>query len=306
MQLFRFRPAPAGSGSLRTAAGRLAIAGSLAISGFWAFWGGIEAFHEGWHLPTWYENVGLTLVQYTAPMLLFVLLSLAALHWPRVGLGLYAALAVFCIGFFGRFTQVVVYFLVLPLLGVGALFFAGRPAPTRRNRMLLAGAPLLVMLAAAAYPAYKTFTRVDDGFRGARLLGEGGARLVWAPEGPGWPQKPAPFAHAADACARLSADGTRLEPRAVNRWRLPTAAECVAAGRRHGRPSGGVWAGPGAQPVYRVQPDKETPLWNPRSPVIYWWTATPAGESRLIYVYDGKLWPKRPGGWYGWRCVRRP
>jgi hypothetical protein len=41
---------------------------------------------------------------------------------------------------------------------------------------------------------------------------------------------------------------------------------------------------------YAVTPDKESPLWNDRSPVIYWWTATEIDTERgFMIVYDGKV-----------------
>jgi hypothetical protein len=60
--------------------------------------------------------------------------------------------------------------------------------------------------------------------------------------------------------------------------------------------------------TYHVRPDKESPLWNAHSQVIYWWTATEADdESAYIIVYDGKVWLRRkrfaPAS-LGYRCVK--
>jgi len=38
--------------------------------------------------------------------------------------------------------------------------------------------------------------------------------------------------------------------------------------------AGGEWDEASHQATYRAWPDKESPLWNPHSQIIYWWTAT--------------------------------
>jgi hypothetical protein len=74
--------------------------------------------------------------------------------------------------------------------------------------------------------------------------------------------------------------------------------------------SGGVWDSEAARATYTTTPDKESPLWNPHSQVIYWWTETELDEElAYIIVYDGEVWPraKRLGPAYlGFRCVRDP
>jgi len=60
--------------------------------------------------------------------------------------------------------------------------------------------------------------------------------------------------------------------------------------------------------AYKTTPDKESPLWNIHSQVIYWWTATEVDDERAyIIVYDGKVWlrSKQFGPAYlGFRCVK--
>lgn len=62
--------------------------------------------------------------------------------------------------------------------------------------------------------------------------------------------------------------------------------------------------------TYRVMPDKEAPLWNRYSRVIYWWTSDEAAADRAYRVsYNGgvHVFPKatRRGYWAA-RCVREP
>jgi hypothetical protein len=92
-------------------------------------------------------------------------------------------------------------------------------------------------------------------------------------------------------------------------WRLPTVDEAVRSMARHGQNSGGIWDAEIAQAAYKITPDKESPLWNTLSQVIYWWTATEVDEERAyIIVYDGTVWPrsKHIGPAYlGFRCVKQ-
>jgi hypothetical protein len=120
--------------SREQALGWSAVVLSALISGFWAFWGIVENFHEGWYLPSLLDNLGLMLLQYLSPMLIFVALSFLAIRWPILGLSAYGALALFVVGFFGGFTEVTLYFLVLPLLLLGVLFWKGRPQPRQASR----------------------------------------------------------------------------------------------------------------------------------------------------------------------------
>jgi hypothetical protein len=74
---------------------------------------------------------------------------------------------------------------------------------------------------------------------------------------------------------------------------------------RHGVNAQGQWDSSLARARYSEQPDKESPLWNVHSPIIYWWTATEVDSgSAYIIVYDGKVWPKLKRQWMGCRCVK--
>jgi hypothetical protein len=75
-------------------------------------------------------------------------------------------------------------------------------------------------------------------------------------------------------CQYLSEDGLTLASMPQHIWRLPTVDEAVRSMARHVQNSGGVWDADIAKATYKTTPDKESPLWNVRSQVIYWWTAT--------------------------------
>ena len=294
----------------RQVLGWIAVALSLAITCFWAFWGIVENFHEGWYYESLLLNLGLMFVQYLSPMLLFMAATLVAIFWPRAGTGLHGVLALGVAWFFDGLANPITLLLSLPLIGLGALYWYGRPQPRRVAASLAIGLPLLTLAVSGVEPALRVSQRLDDGNLQARLVDGNGLRLIWAPEGPGWPRGGADWYQAQQACAFLDMEGLEIAPVAQHVWRLPTVDEAVRSMARHGQNSGGVWDAAAAQASYETPPDKESPLWNVHSQVIYWWTATEVDQERAyIIVYDGQVWPrsKQFGPAYlGFRCVKQP
>ncbi|MGD8464218.1 MAG: DUF1566 domain-containing protein [Anaerolineae bacterium] len=294
----------------RQIVGWIAVGLSAATTGFWAFWGIVENFHEGWYFESWLSNVGLMLVQYLSPMLLFMGVTLVAIYWPRAGAGLHGMLALGVAWFFGGLTNPVTLFLMLPLVGLGALYWYGRPRPRKVATSLAIGLPLLVLIVSGVGPALRVSQRLDDGNFQARLVQGNGLALVWAPDGPGWPREGANWVEARRVCEHLSQDGLTLAPEAQHIWRLPAVDEAVRSLARHGQNSGGVWDAQSAKATYETTPDKESPLWDVHSQVIYWWTATEADSDRAyIIVYDGEVWPRPKDfgpAYLGFRCVKPP
>jgi hypothetical protein len=154
-----------------------------------------------------------------------------------------------------------------------------------------AGLPLLVVIGFGIGPAIRVAGRVDDGFRGARLVEGNEVRLVWAPEGQGWPKKSESWEGAKRICRYLTEDGKSLASTPQNIWRLPTVDEAVRSMARHGKNCGGVWDPKNERAIYKITPDKESPLWDTTSQIIYWWTATEKDEDKVYsIVYDGGVW----------------
>jgi hypothetical protein len=292
----------------RQVAGWIAVGISTTITCFWAFWGIIENFHEGWYYESWLSNVGLMIVQYLSPMLLFMGVTLISIFWPRLGGILHVVFALFAIWFFQAFSNPVMFLLIAPLVGLGMLYWYGRPRPRKIAVSLVVVLPMLTLIIAGLNPVIRVSQRINDGDLQARLVHGNGVNLVWAPDGPGWPRTGVDWHEAQWACQHLSEDGLTLASNPQNIWRLPTVDDAVRSMARHGQNSGGVWDAEIAQPVYKTTPDKESPLWNIHSQVIYWWTATEVDEERAyIIVYDGKVWPrsKQIGPAYlGFRCVK--
>jgi hypothetical protein len=285
-----------------------AVGISIVITCLWAFWGITENFHEGWFFESLASNVGLMLVQYLGPMLLFMGAALLAVRWPRFGGGLHLVLALLAAWFFRAFSNAATFLIILPLIGLGALYWVGRPEPRRTAVSLIVGLPVLTLILAGIGPAVRVSQRVDDGNLDARTVQGNGVILTWAPDGPGWPRVGGSWYEAMRACQYLEQDGEALAPAPQNTWRLPSVDETVRSMSRHGQDSGGTWDAPTAKAKYITAPDKESPLWNVHSQVIYWWTATEIGdEQAYIIAYDGKVWPRAKRispAYLGFRCVR--
>ena len=291
--------------------GWLAVALSTLIACIWAFWGIIENFHEGWNHSSFFYNLGLMFLQYLSPMMIFVSLTLLSIAYPRSGGILHAligiALALFLFGW-DDFAPLVL--IIVPLILLGICYWFGRPQPRRLAYKIAVGLPLLTLVVCGVEPVVRISGRVNDGNLGERLVEGNGVRLVWAAEGNGWPREGVTWQEAVRRCQYLAQDGKTLADVPQNIWRLPSVEEAVGSMSRHTANSGGVWNTQTAKAAYRVRPDKESPLWNVHSQVIYWWTATEIDDERAyIIVYDGKVWQRRKRfapGYLGYRCVRMP
>jgi hypothetical protein len=299
------------SGRFRLYLGWTAVALSALVACFWAFWGIIENFHEGWYHRSLALNLAMMLGQYLLPALTFTGAACVAIRWPLVGATIHLAAAGAAAWHFRGASSIVVHVSIAgPLALTGLAYAFGRPRPRRRAVAAVVGLPLSTILVCGAAPALRVAGRIDDGDRGARRIAGRDVDLIWAPEGPGWPRDGVSWDEALRRCRHLAPDGLTVSEAPVGIWRLPTVDEGVRSMLRHGRNSGGVWDASRRQASYEVTPDKESPLWDPHSKVIYWWTATEASESEaFIVVYDGKVWPRPKSarwGYLGFRAVRDP
>ena len=294
----------------RQIVGWIAVGFSIAITCIWAFWGIIENFHEGWYYESLLSNVGLMFVQYLSPMLIFMGVTLISIYWPRFGGGLHVIFALLAVWFFQAFTKTVTFLLIAPLIGIGILYWFGRPQPRKIAVSLAIGLPILTLIISGIEPVIRVSQRIDDGNLQARLVHGNEVNLIWAPDGPGWPRKGIDWYEAQQVCQYLGEDGLTPAPVPQHIWRLPTVDEAVRSMARHGQNSGGVWDADIAEAAYKTTPDKESPLWNIHSQVIYWWTETEIDEEKVyIIVYDGKVWPRAKqlsAAYLGFRCVKQP
>lgn len=298
--------------STRNIIGWLAVALVTLVAGFWAFWGTIEAYHEGWCQPT----LGLRLLQlaaYLAMPLLLTAFAALSLRWPRLGATLFllvglsiAAAIVGAQAQFGWFITTTIT--AVPILA-GLMFLYGRPTPRRLAYAVAVGVPLATVILSGAEPVYRVSTRYDDGERGERLVEGNGVTLIWAPAGPGWDRDGnVTWGEALERVRYLADDGMTLADAPQDLWRLPTRDEIVRSLTRHNQNAGGAWEHEQAR--YQRRPDKESPLWDPHAPLIYLWTCEEADDDRAwIVVYHGGIHskPKNLGAASnGFRAVRDP
>ena len=269
---------------------------TLIFSSMWAYWGAIENFHEGWYSHSVWENIFMLVFQYLLFTWVFVLLAVISLRWKRIGLALHILIAGASIWFFsGASLSVLAGMIVLPILTLGLIYYFGEPEPKKWAYRLLVLVPLIIVLAISIPQSIKLSQRINDQDFGARLVEGNGVKLVWAPRGPGWPDKGTSWEDAQRICSYLSEDGTLLMPEPQNIWRLPTVDEAVRSMMIHGENAGGVWDPVEAKAVYVRTPDKESPLWDLHSKVIYYWTAdtSPRDAQRAyIIVYHGGVFER--------------
>ena len=292
----------------RQTLGWIAVGISSAVSSFWAFWGIIENFHEGWYYESLWLNLGLMFAQYLSPMLIFVAITLVSIFLPRIGSGLHVILALFMIWFFNAASNAATLLIILPLLGIGILYWFSRIQSPKLAAAIAAGLPVFVLLAAGIHPAIRVSQRLNDGNLSARVVKGNGVTLIWAPQGPGWPGMGTSWFGAEETCQYLNRAGLALASASQQIWRLPTADELVRSMSIHGQNSGGIWDPVVAEATYQTKPDKESPLWIVHFPVIYWWSATELDEDRAYMIaYDGKVWIRSKDmaiGNLGYRCVK--
>jgi len=117
-------------------------------------------------------------------------------------------------------------------------------------------------------------------------------------------------------CRYLSADGRMLMPKPQGIWRMPSTDEIVRSLIRRGQNAGCTWDGVSEQATCTVQPNKDTPLWDPDASTIYYWSADEYDSEMAWYVsytgggdYGGAI-DYQPKGWgnsrHGFRCMREP
>ena len=300
----------------RIVLGWIAVGLSTLVTSIWAFWGTIENFHEGWYYPSLIQNIGLMFIQYLSLMLIFMVIAILAVRFPKFGGILYTIIGIaFCIWIIltrrAISASIILSWLpvTVPLVIIGILYFFGRPESRKLAYAIIIGLPLFVIIVCAAEPVYRISGRINDGNYEARLIEGNNVRLVWAPEGPGWPHKGGvDWEKAKQICQFLKEDGKTLSDTPQDVWRLPTVNEAVRSATRHGKNCGGIWDSNTYRAIYNIKPDKESPLWDSHSQVIYWWTSTEKDEDKAyIIVYHGRVYPRSKSqkmGSLGFRAVK--
>ncbi len=204
------------------------------------------------------------------------------------------------------------------------------------------GIPLLIGIGVTTVNLPIVLTRVDDGNRGARLIEGNGVELIWAPAGPGWNWKQdfggypswdalasygihpwgldvakltGDHADQADMtetglCAFLDESGQHLLEEPQHIWRMPTVDEIARSLSLHNENAGCWWDGQTGKLPCETRTDKETPLWAPDQPPVYYWAGEEFDKDTAYYVSYTGFVSRQPKDWgnprHGYRCVRPP
>ncbi len=273
--------------------GWIGVAITTIFSSFWAYWGAFENFHEGWYSTSILNNISMFLFQYMIITIILVSLALIILRWKKIGIFMHIALSIFCIWFFSGPSSILI---IIPIAVMALLYYFGEPHPKKWAYRLIIFIPLIITLAISIPQGIKVSQRINDEDFGIRMVEGNGITLVWAPRGPGWPDEGISWQEAQDICKYLSDDGLTIMEKEQNIWRLPTADEAVRSMMIHGENAGGIWYAEEGKARYEETPDKETPLWDVHSKVIYYWTSDTSIEDiekAYIVVYHGGIFGKR-------------
>ncbi len=281
--------------------GWISVSVSILTACFWAFWGIIENFHEGWYFDSFWKNIGLMLIQYLSPMIITIALTLLSIRKNKIG-------AVFFIIIGGILSFLVNNAIIsVPFIFLGLLYWYSDFSQKKWKYRLSLVIPFLTLIIMGIEPVIRVSGRVNDKNLESRAIVQNNIALVWAPQGPGWPENGTNWYTADSICKYLKEDGLSMANQPQNIWRLPTVEEVVKSLQRHGVNCKGQ-LNPNMKPEYEIRPDKETPLWNPNSKVIYWWTKTEVDEDKaFIIVYDGKIWERKKNfapDYLGFRAVK--
>lgn len=286
--------------------GWIAVGIVLVIASLWAYWGGVENFYEGWYSKNIWENIFMMLIQYWLFAIIFIAIGLIGIRFRIAALIVCILLGIGAGIFFAGASFSVLWVMVLiPITGVGLLFFFGRPRPRRLAYIMILSIPIAILLVTSIVGLIRISNRVDDGYYGTRVIQGRSICLVWAPRGPGWPDEGVSHEEASYICRHLSEDGTEIKQEEVGVWRLPTVEEAVDAQMLHGENVGGIWYPEKGEAKYKKRPDKETPLWDPHSMVIYYWTSDIINEEQAYMIsYNGTVSTRYKDSHYGYLSFR--
>ncbi len=287
----------------------------LFLSGLWTFWGVSENFHEGWYFQSILKNLSLMFIQYLSIPTIIILLSLISIKWNKVGGILWIVLWIafsYFIYFGGNIPFSLKRFLLwlpltFPFFLIGISFYYYEIKNKKTAYILTIGVPVVIFLSLGIPNLIRIQKRYNDHNFGKRLVKGNRITLIWAPKGPGFPERGTNWYKAKEICSHLDESGVNISNKRKNIWRLPTRDELVRSLTFHNKNCGGYINKEG-KPVYKIKPDKETPLWDPNSMIIYYWTSE-AKDKKLSYLvsYNGRIlarYASNGADYHGFRCVR--
>jgi hypothetical protein len=276
------------------------------ISSFWAFWGIIENFHEGWYSLSLIDNLMMLFGQYLLLTIIFTTFGVAGILSGKAASILSILMAVLFILYF-KFSGTSIFFISIPLLIIAILFWFSHFPKKKIPLLIVIGIPLLTIIGFGIEPAIRVAGRIESTSLEQKLITINGQSLIFAPAGPGWQDNGTSWYEADSIAKHLNYDGSKVLPEIQNIWRLPALAELVKFSHRNGKPCNGL-LDKNNHPHYSTIPDKEPPLWNTHSKIIYWWTADGSSDSTAYrFVYNGTFYdtPKKVRwGYLAFRAVK--
>ncbi len=279
----------------------------------WSFWGIVENFHEGWYEKNIWLNIKIMLIQYLSIPLMLIFILLVSIYNRKIGAILFLVLWIASLSYvlflgnikFSLKRAVVWFFVLSPLLAYGTFLIFEGIKKKKRALIFWVVFPILLMIFIGGKRYIDVKGRFDDGNFGERIVYGNKVVLVWAKRGPGFPKKGGTWFKAYYTCSHLSLNGETILRERVNYWRLPTRDEIVRSLTKHNKNCGGEINN--GKAYYKVKPDKETPLWDPHSIVIYYWTSEKKGNMAYLVAYNGRIILRSANNgadYHGFRCVR--
>jgi len=270
----------------------VAIAISAAFANLGTLWGIIANFHTGWYFESFRANILLMFGKYLLAPGFFTLAAVIAIRWRKCGAALHLLFAIGAYALFGGM-KTGFWIVSASLAALGILYWLGTIANKKIAYILVLALPMLQIAGLGVYHGIRVASRFNDGEFGARKIEGNGISLIWAPQGPGWPDNGTSWEQANEICAHLSEDGKTIQKEALCLWRLPSVNEAVRSQVIHGQNAGGVWNEQIQKASYRLRPDKESPLWNSHRKTIYWWTSSETSLKKAFTIdYNGSVWPR--------------
>lgn len=273
---------------LRYLLGWSALLLATLFSCFWAFWGCVESFHEGFTFNSIFWNLFALLIRYLPYAIIAIILNLVAIRNKWIGGLLYLSMGIFILYWFIMYQEKAVdqywieYIILLsffPFIGFSLL--VGKIPQKAQGKqffnIIAIGLPVFVFMFVAVEPVqrliYRFSTPINVGIYEVKY--DENTTIQWAPMGEGWSTfGKDDWKEAYDICKELDITGKKKDENYSNPnyrgngWRLPTPEEVIFSFPKTKTIKKTYKTDPkGNEPYY----DKIAPLWYPYSPIIQLW-----------------------------------
>lgn len=317
----------------------------ILITSIWTFWGINEMFHEGWYKPfEWIFfllpsiiSVIYSIITILYPIIGGILIIISGSIFSIFIFSRMIKFHSFNIKNFISWIPLTLFFIFLGFLFIKEgkkQKFNKNLKINRVNFLILINLIIIFLFGTPLY--FRNINRLNDGYRGEREIVGFEIKLIWAGEGVsfhfkskgnlswneialygkgeiGFEGKRFIYATKEDferynMFRYINYEGTEITKEIQDYWRLPTIDELTRSMYRKGKCVGVPWNGKEGRQNYKITPDKETPLWLPDEPVIYYFSSTEANEKEIYTIsYNGNVIKRDKSsvlGSLGFRAVR--